>query len=53
MTEKNKMLAGELYNPNADLNLVKDRLNCKKMCQKYNFIPCDKIKKRQNLIKKI
>lgn len=37
MTEKEKMLAGELYNA-ADPTLVKDRARAKKLCQEFNTI---------------
>lgn len=38
MTEKEKMLAGELYDAN-DSQLVEERLRCKELCQRYNNLP--------------
>lgn len=37
MTEKEKMLAGELYNAN-DPELQRDRLACKDLCYEYNSL---------------
>ena len=52
MNEKNKMINGDVYNP-GDSELVKDRLNCKKLCQKYNSILPDKTEERKNILKEI
>ncbi len=35
MNEKEKMLSGELYNPNLD-GLLEDRIRAKELCRKYN-----------------
>ena len=34
-TEKEKMIAGEMYNP-TDAQLLKDKDDAKRFCQKYN-----------------
>ena len=52
MTEKEKMLNGELYIP-ADDMLTKERLYCKNLCYQYNQLsPLEKDKK-DDLIKKL
>ena len=52
MKEKRKMISGKLYNPMME-NLPTERLNVKKLCQKYNFLAVDDILKRTNLMTKI
>ena len=52
MSEKEKMLAGELYNP-TEINLTNSRTKCKILCQKYNNIIYDNFKERTKLIKSI
>ena len=39
MTEKEKMLRGELYDANYDKELIEERRRCKTECQKYNTLP--------------
>lgn len=42
MTEKDKMLAGLIYDANNDPQLIKERMECKEMCRDYNDLrPCD------------
>lgn len=53
MTEKEKMLAGELYDANYNSELIKDRMRVKNLCIKYNKLKSNDIKKRDKLIKKI
>ena len=36
MFEKEKMLAGKLYNANYDEELIKERMNVKDKCFEYN-----------------
>ena len=38
MTEKEKMLAGILYDANNDKNLLKERMLCKDICFEYNNV---------------
>ncbi len=52
MTEREKMLAGELYRP-EDPELVKLHLRSRKLFGKYNKIKPEKVKKLNKLIKKI
>lgn len=53
MTEKEKMLAGELYNANYDENLIKERYIAKDMCQEYNNMKPSDVDARIEMIKKI
>ena len=53
MTEKEKMLAGELYDANYNEELIKDRYDVKDKCFKYNNIEPSDLEKRKKLIKEI
>ncbi len=53
MTEKDKMLAGLIYNANYNEELIKERTDAKSLCFKYNNIIPSNIKEREELIKKI
>jgi len=53
MTEKEKMLKGELYDANYDKSLIEQRTKCKKLCFEYNNLSPDKTDERKELIKKI
>ena len=52
MKEKRKMISGKLYNPLAE-NLPTERLNVKKLCQKYNNLSPDDMLKRTSIMSKI
>ena len=52
MTEKTKMINGELYN-SLDKTLVKERMRAKSLCFKYNNIHPKKTKSKTNIIKKL
>ena len=53
MTEKEKMLSGQLYDGNYDKSLLQERLACKTLCFEYNNLsPTDTVH-RKDLIKKI
>lgn len=52
MTEKEKMLCGELYNA-EDIELIRDRAVAKDMCFEYNKISSSDIIKKMGLIKNI
>ena len=52
MTEREKMLSGELYSP-QDAELSAMHLKVQKLYERYNKIPAAKAKKREKLIKKI
>ena len=53
MSEKEKMLKGELYYPDKNKTLFDDRIKCKTLCHQYNNLSPDKLEKRRELIKKI
>ena len=53
MSEKEKMLNGELYMADSDEALFNERIKCKTLCHKYNNLSPDKIKERKELIKQI
>ena len=53
MTEKEKMLNGELYFADKDENLFNERIKCKILCHKYNNLFPDMLDERKRLIKEI
>lgn len=53
MTEKEKMLAGEIYDANFNKELIGERMKAQDLCYKYNSIKPSNIKKRQSIIRKI
>lgn len=53
MNEKEKMMNGELYNPEQDSALKKDRIKCKTLCAKFNNMPYEEIDARFEILKKI
>jgi acetyltransferase-like isoleucine patch superfamily enzyme len=52
MNNKDKMLNGELYNPETE-ELKEKRTQCKLLCQEYNNIQYEKFEERKLLLKKI
>lgn len=53
MNEKEKMLAGELYQANYDDELFIERQKAKELCYEYNNIKPTDLGKRKELMKKI
>ena len=53
MSEKEKMLNGEMYYPDKDDILFKERVQCKTLCHQYNNISPEQIEKRKEIIKNI
>ena len=51
MTEKEKMLAGMLYDANNDQELMEDRIKAKDLCYQYNSLRPSKVEKREEIIK--
>lgn len=52
MTEKEKMLAGEIYDANYDPQLIAERMDCKEACREYNNLPPrDLARRREALVK--
>lgn len=53
MSEKDKMLAGELYDANYDEKLIKERFCVKDKCFEYNLIKPSNIEERNKKMKEI
>ena len=53
MTEKEKMLLGEIYNSNYDKELIAERIKVKDLCYLYNSLLPSKTDERAALLKKI
>lgn len=53
MKEKEKMIAGELYDANYDEELIKERCIAKDKCYEYNNIKPSHYKEKENAIKNI
>ena len=53
MSEKEKMLLGELYDANYNEELQKERLRAKDICFEYNNIKPSNYSKREELIKEL
>ena len=51
-TEKQKMLAGEMYNP-KDKKLTEDRLRAKKLCYKFNELAPDAGEKKKLVLQEL
>jgi len=53
MTEKEKMLMGEIYNANYDEELIRERTETKDKCFVYNQLKPSELEKRMQLLKEI
>lgn len=53
MTEKEKMLAGMIYDANNDPALIAERIECKELCRDYNDLRPRDIEARDVLLRKI
>ena len=53
MTEKDKMLAGEIYNANYDRELLNERQNAKELCYEYNNLKPSNVEERKQIMRKI
>lgn len=53
MTEKEKMLLGEIYNANYDETLIKERTVTQDLCYEYNNLKPSELEKRTELLKGI
>ena len=53
MSEKEKMLAGELYDANYNKDLIEDRNKIKDKCFEYNNIKPSDIENRKKIMKTI
>lgn len=53
MTEKEKMLKGEIYNANYDEEIIKERTHAQEVCFEYNNIKPSELKKREEILRKL
>lgn len=53
MTEKEKMLAGMIYDANNDAALIEERLVCKELCRDYNDLRPRDAEGREALLRRI
>ncbi|MDE7160800.1 MAG: sugar O-acetyltransferase [Muribaculaceae bacterium] len=53
MTEKEKMLAGMIYDANYDPQLIEERMDCKEMCRDYNDLRPKAVTERETLLRKM
>ena len=53
MSEKDKMLAGELYDANYDKELIKDRYKAKDICFEYNNVKPSDLEEKDRIIKSL
>ncbi len=53
MTEKEKMLRGELYDANYNSQLIEERQQCKAACHAYNRLSPLDMEERQKLLRKL
>ncbi len=53
MTEKEKMLRGELYNANYDQDLIRERNEVKNLCAQYNRLDFNDSVGRKALLRRI
>lgn len=53
MTEKDKMLAGMIYDANNDRELIAERLACKELCRDYNDLRPGDVARREALLKRL
>ena len=53
MSEKEKMLKGEIYNANYDEELFQERQYTKELCYEHNNLRPSELEKRKEVIKKL
>lgn len=53
MSEKEKMLAGKIYDANYDKELIQERQQAKELCYDYNNLRPSKIEERKKILKKL
>lgn len=51
MTEKDKMLNGDLYDANYNKELIDQRLRAKELCMKYNSLDMKQVAEKENILK--
>lgn len=53
MSEKEKMLNGQMYYAGNSGELFDERIECKKLCQAYNNLPIENLEERKALLKRL
>lgn len=53
MTEKEKMLAGMIYDANGDRDLISERTKCKDLCHEYNLLLPSDIYMQRSIIRRL
>ena len=53
MNEKEKMLAGELYDANYNEDLIKERIKAKDLCFEYNHTLPSKMETRNEILRQL
>lgn len=53
MTEKEKMLAGMIYDANYDSALIAERQECKELCRDYNTLRPKEMQAREELLRRM
>lgn len=53
MSEKEKMLLGEIYDANYDKELIQERQKAKELCYDYNNLRPSKVEERKAILKKL
>ena len=54
MTEKEKMIAGMIYDANYDEELLRERTKAKELCHEYNYlVKPSEIEKQNKILKKL
>ena len=53
MTEKEKMLAGMIYDANYDPALIAERQECKELCRDYNTLRPKEMEAREELLRRM
>ncbi|EJW94805.1 galactoside O-acetyltransferase, partial [gut metagenome] len=51
LSEKEKCLAGLLYDANYDPELLADRMKCKEICHRYNQLLPSQLEERKQLLR--
>ena len=53
LSDKEKMLSGQLYDAFWNKELANDRLRAKSLCHKYNALSPEKLEERKNILKEL
>ena len=53
MTEREKMLRGQLYNANYDRELNEIRMRCKDLCYEFNHLKPSSVSEQERLVRDV